>query len=121
MKRGRKSAHDDSGLAEAKDRCAWTGVEEAALIDYVFANRAKGGDGMNFDATFWTAAVTEMASHFSGKGKAPDVPACKSKWGRVRIILSVPSVGPPLMIPSAAVHVRCSGRCGQRFWHVLQC
>jgi hypothetical protein len=92
MKCSRKSAHDDSGLAEAKDRCAWMEVEEAALINYVFANCAKGGDGMHFDTTFWTAAVTKMASHFSGKGKAPDVPACKSKWGRVHIILSVPSV-----------------------------
>ncbi|KAJ8585010.1 hypothetical protein M405DRAFT_746003, partial [Rhizopogon salebrosus TDB-379] len=62
----------------------WTEVEEAALIDYVSANHAKGGDGMHFDPTFWTAAVTEMASHFSGKGKAPDISACKSKWGRLR-------------------------------------
>ena len=85
-------------------------VEEAALIDYVFANRAKGGDGMHFDNTFWTAAALEMESHFSGKAKAPNTPACKSKWGWVHIILSlsVPSVRPPLMIPSAAVHVRCS-------------
>jgi hypothetical protein len=44
--------------------------------NYVFANHAKGGDGMNFDQTFWTAAVNEMASHFSGKGKAPDISAC---------------------------------------------
>ena len=54
MIRGRKSACGRPEPTEsAKDRCVWTEGDETALIDYITANRSKGGDGMNFDKVFW--------------------------------------------------------------------
>jgi hypothetical protein len=38
-------------------------ADETILIEYVTTNHSQGGDGMNFDHTFWVAAATEMKGH----------------------------------------------------------
>lgn len=85
MSRGRKSARGGLEATESKDRCIWTEADETLLIEYITANRPKGGDGMNFDKTFWVSIADSMANHaFSGAPKTPI--ACQSKWARVRAI-----------------------------------
>ncbi|KAG2049275.1 hypothetical protein BDR06DRAFT_999234 [Suillus hirtellus] len=63
MSRGRKSAHGGAELTEVRDWCVWMEADETILIQYVTTNHSQGGDGMNFDHTFWVAAVTEMEKH----------------------------------------------------------
>jgi hypothetical protein len=65
MVRGRKSALLDMGqdAPPTKDRCHWPLEDEAHLIQFLTTNRAKGGDGMNFDKTVWASASIEMAKH----------------------------------------------------------
>lgn len=87
MSRGRKSSargplEQNPVPKVPADRCIWTEDDEAALIDYIAANRSKGGDGMNFDRVFWIAAATEMAKHASS-GASKTANSCKSKWARV--------------------------------------
>jgi hypothetical protein len=89
MSRGRKSARGGLEPTEPRDRCIWTEEDEAVLIEYITANRSKGGDGMNFDKTFWAAAAAEMTNHVcSGANKT--AAACQSKWGRVCTMLPPP-------------------------------
>jgi hypothetical protein len=95
MIRGRKSARGRPEPTESKDRCVWTEGDETALIDYITANRSKGGDGMNFDKVFWAAAATEMAKHnCSGLPKTAN--ACRSKWARVCCATISPLIRPSL-------------------------
>lgn len=61
----------------------WTEADETVLIQYVTTNRSQGGDGMNFDHTFWVAAAAEMEKH-PCSGASKTAAACQSKWGRLR-------------------------------------
>jgi hypothetical protein len=94
MSRGRKSARGGLEPTESKDRCVWTEGDEIKLIEYITVNRSKGGDGMNFDHTFWVAAAAEMENHICS-GASKTAAACQSKWGRVCTIS--PLVRPSLM------------------------
>jgi hypothetical protein len=59
----KKSTRQDATSAETKqDRCVWSESDEKALITHVIANKAKAGDGLNFDKTFWSSAAAVMAS-----------------------------------------------------------
>jgi hypothetical protein len=60
------------------------GSDEIRLIQYIAAHRAKGGEYMNFDKSFWIDAATEMAS----QGTPTTVPACQSRWAQVLHTLS---------------------------------
>jgi len=84
--KGKKKSAQTDELSETKDpRCTWSLADENVLIAYIASNRAKGGDGMNFDKTFWTAAAAELASKSTGAGSAKSPDACQQKWGRVCI------------------------------------
>jgi len=96
MTRGRKSARGRSEPTESKDRCVWTEGDETALIEYITANRSKGGDGMNFDKSFWVAAAAEMVKHTS-LGPTKTALVCKSKWQRVCDATISPLVRPSLI------------------------
>lgn len=96
MSRGRKSARGGAELTEARDRCVWTEADETVLIQYVTTNRSQGGDGMNFDHTFWAAAAAEMEKH-PCSGASKTVAACQSKWGRV-CTTTISALVPSLMI-----------------------
>ena len=82
MVRGRKSALETQDGPETKDRCFWTLDDETHLIEFITANQAKGGDGLNFNKAFWTSACTEMAKHTT-QGAVKTLEACQSKWSRV--------------------------------------
>lgn len=105
MSHGRKSACGGLEPTEPKDRCIWTEEDEVVLIEYITAHCSKGGDGLNFDKTFWTAAATEMAKHAcSGANKT--ALACQSKWGWVCTILpSSQTFADELLAP---VYICCS-------------
>ncbi|KAG0707277.1 hypothetical protein DFH29DRAFT_871630 [Suillus ampliporus] len=47
---------------EMKDKCVWTLDNENKLIDFIEVNKSRGGDGANFDQTFWN----EVAVHLAG-------------------------------------------------------
>ncbi|KAG2139158.1 uncharacterized protein EDB93DRAFT_1253084 [Suillus bovinus] len=64
---------------ETKDRCFSTLDDETHLIQYIATHRAKGGDGMNFDKTFWTAASNEM-DKCTTQGVPKTIDACQTKW-----------------------------------------
>jgi hypothetical protein len=96
MSQGRKSAHGGAELTEPRDQCVWMEADETILIEYVTINCSQGGDGMNFDHTFWVAAATEMEGHpCLGAGKT--VAACQSKWGWV-CTTTISALVPSLMI-----------------------
>ena len=122
MMRGRKSARGRPEPTEsAKDRCVWTEGDETALIDYITANRSKGGDGMNFDKVFWAAAATEMAKH-NCSGPTKTANACRSKWTRVCCATISPLIRPSLLTDEllAPKLLWCSRSSGKCFWNDLQ-
>jgi hypothetical protein len=53
--------------------------DETRLIQYIATHRAKGGEHMDFDKSFWIDAATEMAS----QGTPTTAHACRSKWAQV--------------------------------------
>jgi hypothetical protein len=80
MVHGRKSALDlGQDAPPTKDRCHWPLEDEAHLIQFLATNRAKGGDGMNFDKTVWASASIEMAKHTT-QGAPKSADTCSSKW-----------------------------------------
>ncbi|KAG2035647.1 hypothetical protein BDR03DRAFT_828797, partial [Suillus americanus] len=50
---------------------------------------AKGGDGMNFDKTFWFATAAELASKSTRVGPAKSSEACLQKWKRLHKMFKV--------------------------------
>ncbi|KAG2040740.1 hypothetical protein BDR03DRAFT_979958 [Suillus americanus] len=59
--------------------CVWLESGETVLINYIIANKSKGGDGFNFDKTSWNDAHMEMV-------KQPVLQDCRSmsiKWVRI--------------------------------------
>ena len=86
MVRGRKSALGNQDTPETKeiksDRCIWTTDDETHLIQFITTHQAMGGDGLNFNKTFWTSTSTEMAKHTT-QGAPKTSVACQSKWVRV--------------------------------------
>ncbi|KAG1794250.1 uncharacterized protein HD556DRAFT_1443200 [Suillus plorans] len=87
MVRGKKSAPECQD-PETKDRCFWTLDDETHLIQYIATHRAKGGNGMNFDKTFWTSASNETSKHTT-QGAPKTIDACQSKWVRLRSTFGV--------------------------------
>jgi len=75
---------------EIKDRCVWTVDDENMLVDFIEANKARAGDGVNFDRTFWIEAAAHLAESTS-KGAVKTAEACSSKWSRVSRYPHVPS------------------------------
>ncbi|KAG2062953.1 hypothetical protein BDR04DRAFT_984385, partial [Suillus decipiens] len=66
----------------------WMEADETVLIEYVTTNHSQGGDGMNFDHTFWVAAAAEMEKHLC-LGVKKTVAACQSKWGHLHAMFNV--------------------------------
>jgi hypothetical protein len=79
---GKKSALEGQDAPESKDHCSWTTDDETHLIQFIADHKAQGGDGLNFDKTFWVSASTEMAKHTT-QGAPKVFKACQSKWQRV--------------------------------------
>jgi hypothetical protein len=94
--RGRKSACGGLEQTESRDQCVWTEGDETALIEYITANRSRGGDGMNFDKTFWAGAAADMVNHTSS-GATKTGKACQEKWIWVRHATISPLVRPLLI------------------------
>ncbi|KAG1889688.1 uncharacterized protein F5891DRAFT_987277 [Suillus fuscotomentosus] len=84
---GKKSALEGQEV-ESKARCFWTLDDETHLIQYIAAHHAKGGDRMNFDKTFWTAASIETSKHTT-QGAPKTINACQSKWAWLHSTFSV--------------------------------
>ncbi|KAG1871815.1 hypothetical protein DFJ58DRAFT_652380 [Suillus subalutaceus] len=53
------------------------------MIECIGTHKAKGGDGVNFDRTFWGLVAQEMAS-CTTIGAVKPADACSQKWGRLR-------------------------------------
>ncbi|KAG1801830.1 hypothetical protein EV424DRAFT_1585945 [Suillus variegatus] len=87
MVHGKKSAPECQD-PETKDRCFWTLDDETHLIQYIATHRAKGGNGMNFDKTFWTSASNETSKHTT-QGAPKTIDACQLKWVRLRSTFGV--------------------------------
>jgi Myb/SANT-like DNA-binding domain len=62
----------------------WTVGEEEILIDFLVTHKAEAGDGLNFKASFWTAAAEHMQPH-TKKGGKKTADKCRSKWNRVSL------------------------------------
>ncbi|KAG2030282.1 hypothetical protein BDR03DRAFT_834219, partial [Suillus americanus] len=39
----------------------WSSADELWLLDYITTHKARGGDGLNFDKTFWVQAALDVA------------------------------------------------------------
>ncbi|KAG0708669.1 hypothetical protein DFH29DRAFT_994088 [Suillus ampliporus] len=77
----RKSTQIDEPIEIKESHCVWSLADETTLIAHISGQRAKGGDGMNFDRTFWVAAAAELAAKGTGVGAAKSPDACHQKWG----------------------------------------
>ncbi|KAG2145912.1 hypothetical protein DEU56DRAFT_731938, partial [Suillus clintonianus] len=66
----------------------WSTADELRLLDYVTTHKAKGGDGLNFDKTFWTQAASDVA-HTTTSSAVKTAEACQQKWARMHATYSV--------------------------------
>jgi hypothetical protein len=85
-----QSTHSDSDHASqavtgANAPVHWTEVDESALVDFLIAHKAEGGDGMNFKPSVWSAAAEHMRP-LTTKGGPKNARKCKAKWHRVHLI-----------------------------------
>ncbi|KAG1721613.1 hypothetical protein EDB19DRAFT_1917222 [Suillus lakei] len=82
----KKKATDEKKSAgpagQETERCNWTDADESHLIEYITTHQAKGGDGLNFDKTFWAQATIDVAHTTSG-GVVKSPVACHQKWKRM--------------------------------------
>ncbi|KAG0707163.1 hypothetical protein DFH29DRAFT_773642, partial [Suillus ampliporus] len=66
----------------------WTLDDENKLIDFIEVNKSRGGDGANFDSTFWNEVSTHLAGSTS-QGAVKTGESCLSKWTRLHATFSV--------------------------------
>ncbi|KAG1740916.1 hypothetical protein EDB19DRAFT_1908235 [Suillus lakei] len=66
-------------MAKAKGKRKSTQTDGSIEIK---VHQVKGGDGMNFDKTFWVAAAAELAAESTGIGTAKSADTCYQKWGQ---------------------------------------
>ncbi|KAG2746290.1 hypothetical protein P692DRAFT_20739551 [Suillus brevipes Sb2] len=64
------------------ERCFWMPADEKHLITYIENNRAKGGDGLNFDKAFWAQAAANIVQSTTCGAVTTGV-AYSSKWARL--------------------------------------
>jgi hypothetical protein len=57
---------------------SWLASDEAALISFLVACKAKAGDGFNFKNTIWKAAALYIVA-YTEKGDLKIASACKNK------------------------------------------
>ncbi|KAG2347654.1 hypothetical protein BDR05DRAFT_876512 [Suillus weaverae] len=74
--------------AQEVERCHWSSADESCLLNYVTTHKAKGGDGLNFDKTFWTQATIDVV-HTTTSGAMKTAEACHQKWARMRATFHV--------------------------------
>jgi len=105
-------------MPEVKEQCVWTLDDESWLIQYITMHRAKGGEGLNFDKTFWITVASAMAKN-SKQGPAKTSEACQSKWARVSTV-SIPISGVLNDEPSDPFNFQHRRQISQLFWHGVQ-
>ena len=66
-------------------RTTWTTGDEGALLSFLQMRQAEAGDGINFKAATWTAAVAHLAT-LTGVSGIKTPASIKNKWGRVRTL-----------------------------------
>ncbi|KAG2031516.1 hypothetical protein BDR03DRAFT_826279, partial [Suillus americanus] len=66
----------------------WSESDEMVLINYIITNKSKGGDGLNFNKTFWNDAHTEMVQQPVLQGAPKTAEACQSKWWLLAVLIS---------------------------------
>ena len=117
----KKAANSEDSLGESKDRCIWSDEDVTVMIQYIAANRAKAGDGLNFDKTFWIAVAAEMAKHPS-QGAAKSFEACQAKWGRVSFfsISAGTSSYTDMIYLLGTQDVSCCRKSSKHLWIIIQ-
>ncbi|KAG2050115.1 hypothetical protein BDR06DRAFT_974769 [Suillus hirtellus] len=66
-------------MPEIKECTIWSLNDETWLIQHISTHRTKGGEGLNFDKTFWATASAVMAADQSMQGHVKTSEACQSK------------------------------------------
>ncbi|KAG2030936.1 hypothetical protein BDR03DRAFT_877167, partial [Suillus americanus] len=66
-----------------QDCCVWLESDETVLINYIIANKSKGGDGLNFDKMFCNDAHMGMVKQPVLQGAPKTAEACQSKWVQI--------------------------------------
>lgn len=83
---GKKKATDEKKWGESVgqegERCNWSSADKLCLLDYVTTHKAKEGDGLNFDKTFWMQATAYVA-HTTTTSAVKTAEVCQQKWSRV--------------------------------------
>ncbi|KAG2115280.1 uncharacterized protein F5147DRAFT_769735 [Suillus discolor] len=72
-------------MPDMREQCFWTLDNETWLIQYITTHRAKGGDGLNFDKTFWATVAATMTA----QGSLKTSEACQSKWSRIHSTFNI--------------------------------
>ncbi|KAG1799169.1 uncharacterized protein BJ212DRAFT_1288241, partial [Suillus subaureus] len=72
-----------------KDCCIWSLADKTRLIDYIIECHSRGGDGMNFNKTFWTNAAIHMVAFQTDQAALKTADSCQSKWGCIRKMYKV--------------------------------
>jgi len=95
-----------SGLAgQETERYQWSSADESHLLNYIATHKAKGGDGLNFDRTFWAQAAIDVV-HTTTSGVPKTADARQQKWARVciyscslcHLVLTISRCVPPIML-----------------------
>ncbi|KAG2030358.1 hypothetical protein BDR03DRAFT_878504 [Suillus americanus] len=68
--------------AQETKRCHWSSTDELWLLDYITTHKARGGDGLNFDKTFWAQAALDVV-HTTTISAVKTADACQQKWTRI--------------------------------------
>ncbi|KAG0700361.1 hypothetical protein DFH29DRAFT_1001163 [Suillus ampliporus] len=100
----RKYAQTDEPVEIKESHCVWFLADESILIAYISSQRAKGGNGMNFNKTFWVAAAAELAA--KGTGVATPVTHTSSHNANVMPHFLVPSLS-STSTPASSTAIKC--------------
>ncbi|KAG1908674.1 uncharacterized protein F5891DRAFT_1180214 [Suillus fuscotomentosus] len=76
-------------IPETKEHTIWSLNDESWLIQHISTHRTKGGEGLNFDKTFWAATSAAMAADQSMQGCVKTSEACQSKWSQIHRTFNV--------------------------------
>ncbi|KAG1855357.1 hypothetical protein DFJ58DRAFT_628027, partial [Suillus subalutaceus] len=66
----------------------WSLEDEKEFIAYIKENHAKGGDGLNFDRTFWNQVAAHLAP-ITTSGVVGTGDACSTKWTHLCTVYTV--------------------------------
>lgn len=80
-----RSKQNSDQDVESSKRTVWSPDDEKFLVSALIERKAEGGDYTSFGPEIWKEVASLMAKPAKGAPKTAE--SCKSKWGRVSLII----------------------------------